>query len=234
VNDKLMEVFNAAYNRGFEARAVESTPKGRNSREPMANIRAAAVAEASDKSLPWVFVDLGFASKAKSCGLLVGEGEARALSFSQLQSEVTSICRAGDEPLNLLLEAPLSVAFAANGNPTGRSVEKRGGQTRYWYVGLGCSVLVAATYLLRSIYDLGLKREIRLVEGLVSFKPKAIASSQTADVVALREVVWRQNSLRGRIVAPEGLTLSGGDRIVSAFRVAAMDFGVPPVVEVVA
>jgi hypothetical protein len=70
------------------------------------------------------------------------------------------------------------------------------------------------------------------VEGLVSFKPKGIASSHTADAVALREVVWQENSSRGRIIAPEELALSEGDRVVSAFRVAGMDFGVPPIVVV--
>ena len=97
----------------------------------MANIRAATVAEASRSSGEWVFVDLGFSSQTKSCGLLVGEDKARALSFAQLQNEILSICAKGTAPLNILLEAPLSVAFGPNGNPTGRSVEKRNGQTRY-------------------------------------------------------------------------------------------------------
>jgi len=130
----------------------------------MANIHAATIAEGGRSSGEWVFIDLGFASQAKSCGLLVGEDEARALSFSQLQTEILSNCIQRKTPLNALLEAPLSVAFGPNGNPTGRSVEKRNGQTRYWYVGLGCSVLVAATYLLRSIHDLPFHREIRLFE----------------------------------------------------------------------
>lgn len=198
----------------------------------MPNIRAATVAEANHSSGEWVFVDLGFAREAKSCGLLVGEGEARALSFSQLQTEITSICGKGTAPLNVLLEAPLSVAFGPNGNPAGRSVERRNGQTRYWYVGLGCSVLVAATYLLRAMHDLSVNREIRLFEGLVSFKPKGVPSSHTQDVIALREVAWSHDASRGRIVPPEELASKQGDRVVSAFRVAGMDFGVPPVVVV--
>ncbi|MBY0269755.1 MAG: hypothetical protein K2X06_07815 [Burkholderiales bacterium] len=201
----------------------------------MANIRAATISEASRSSGEWVFVDLGFASEAKSCGLLVGdvnESEAKTLSFSQLKTEILSLCNTGTAPLNLLLEAPLSVAFGPNGNPVGRSVERRNGQTRYWYVGLGCSVLVAATYLLRSMHDLPVHREIRLFEGLVSFKPKGIPSSHTQDVIALREVVWSHDASRGRVVPPEELASKQGDRVVSAFQVAGMDFGVPPVVAV--
>ncbi len=199
----------------------------------MTNIRAATITEASRSSGEWVFVDLGFASQAKSCGLLVGEDdEARALSFSQLQTEILSICIQRTTPLNVLLEAPLSVAFSPNGNPTGRSVEKRNGQTRYWYVGLGCSVLVAATYLLRSMHDLPVHREIRLFEGLVSFKPKGVPSSHTQDVITLRKLVWSHDASQGRIVSPDELASKQGDRVVSAFRVAGMDFGVPPVVVV--
>ncbi|MEO8048483.1 MAG: hypothetical protein ABI684_14465 [Nitrospirota bacterium] len=196
----------------------------------MSTIRAATLAEITRASAEWVFVDLGFASEDKSCGLLVGDGEARALSFSQLQAEIASICNTSLAPLNLLLEAPLSVAFGANGNPTGRSVEKRNGQSRYWYVGLGCGVLVAATYLLRSIHDLSPRREIRLFEGLVSFKPRGIPSSHTSDVIALRNLAWSGNTSLGRFVGPEDLRANQGDRIVSAFHVAGMDFGVPPVV----
>lgn len=197
----------------------------------MSTIRAARVAEANRSSGEWVFIDLGFASKAKTCGLLINEGEACALSFSELQSRIASICSTSLAPLNLLLEAPLSVAFSSSGNPTGRSVESRDGQTRYWYLGLGCSVLVAATYFLRSIHELSPKREIRLFEGLVSFKPKGARSSHTQDVIALRALVWG-DALRGQIVPPEKLALDQGDRVVSAFRVAGMGFGVPPVVAI--
>lgn len=198
----------------------------------MASIRAATIAEASRSSGDWVFVDLGFASRARSCGLLVGGGEAQTLSFSELQNAILALCIKQSKPLNVLLEAPLSVAFGPNGNPIGRSVEKRNGQTRYWYVGLGCSVLVAATYLLRSINDLPVTREIRLFEGLVSFKQKSIPSSHTQDVTALREVIWTHDPSKGRIVSPEALVSNQGDRVFSAFRVANMDFGIPPVVAV--
>jgi hypothetical protein len=36
----------------------------------------------------------------------------------------------------------------------------------------------------------------------------------------------------GRIFAPEELVLNKGDRALSAFRVAGMDFGVPPVIAI--
>src|SRR5262249_31144130 len=123
-------------------------------------IRAAVQAEVTRSSVEWAFADLGFASKAKSCGLLVGDDEARVLTFSELRNELVNLAKSSTAPLNLLLEAPLSVSFGASGNPVGRSVEVRDGKSRYWYVGLGCGVLVAATYLLRAVYEARPTREI--------------------------------------------------------------------------
>ncbi len=198
----------------------------------MSHIRSGTVSESTRRSGQWAFVDMGFANGKRSCGIVVDDGEARALTFSALQAELAALCTDGSSPLNLLIEASLSVAFGAHGNPAGRSVEKRGGQSRYWYVGLGCSVLVAATYLLRSIVELPPSREIRLFEGLVSFKTKGLPSSHTDDVMALREVAWTLDGTKGRIVSPDALAMVPGDRVISAFRVAAMDFGVPPVIVV--
>jgi len=194
-------------------------------------IRAGLAAEAKRSSGEWVFVDLGFAQAAKSCGVLVNDGTPLEVSFSQLRTDMLELVASNGNPLNLLIEAPLSVAFNERGNPTGRRIERRGKQTRYWYVGLGCSVLVAATYLLRSIHDAQSKREIRLFEGFASFKPKGIRSSHRDDVLNLRRVIWDGDPTYGRIVAPWRLAASPDHRLQSAFVVAGMDFGVPPVVE---
>ena len=155
-------------------------------------IRAGTPAEANRYSGEWVFVDLGFAEKAKSCGLLLGDGKPEEISFSQLTARLLEVIAFAQQPLNLLIEAPLSVAFNEYGNPTGRIIERRESRTRYWYVGLGCSVLVAATYLLRSIHEANPRREIRLFEGLASFKPKGVRSSHSDDVLKLRKVVWNK------------------------------------------
>ena len=81
-------------------------------------IRAGLTTEASRTSGEWVFVDLGFAKAAKSCGLLVGDEKPKEVSFSQLKTEMLEIVAADGKPLNLLIEAPLSVAFNESGNPT--------------------------------------------------------------------------------------------------------------------
>jgi hypothetical protein len=122
------------------------------------------------------------------------------------------------------------VAFNAHGNPVGRSIEKRNNQSRYWYVGLGCSVLVSTTYLLRALLEAPRSREVRLFEGLASFKPQGQKSLHSNDVLKLRKLVWDQRPELGQIVAAEALAISRQDLVVSAFSVAGMDFGVPPVV----
>lgn len=144
--------------------------------------------------------------------------------------ELLEIVASDVSPLNLLIEAPLSVAFNAAGNPTGRSIERRNRQIRYWYLGLGCGVLVAATYLLRAIYDTRPDREIRLFEGLASFKPRGIRSSHSDDVCNLRKIIWEGASKLGCVIPPEKLAVSQEDDLLPAFLVAGMNFGVPPVV----
>lgn len=71
-----------------------------------------------------------FANSARSCGLLFSDGSPVEMLFGEA---VTEICRSislAEEPVNLLIEAPLSVAFDSRGNPKGRSIEKQsdGGQ----------------------------------------------------------------------------------------------------------
>lgn len=193
-------------------------------------IRAGDILEATKDSADWVFVDLGFSEKARSCGLLIGNEQPIEVTFSELRTRLLKIIAVADKPLNLLIEAPLSIAFNEHGNPTRRAIEKREGQTRYWYVGPGCCVLVAATHLLRAVYDAPPNREIRLFEGLASFKPKDVRSSHSDDVLQLRKVIWEGDSSAGVIVPAKELTVSPSHNLFSAFRVAGMDFGIPTVV----
>lgn len=193
-------------------------------------MRAGTVDEVKRESGEWVFVDLGFARRKASCGYLPGDGAAEAVTFATACERLVREASRVAGPLNLLLEAPLSVAFTKAGNPTGRTVEKRDGKTRYWHVGLGCVVLVAATYLIRAVASVGEKREIRLFEGFVSFKQRGIRSCHTDDVMGLRDVVWQPARFPGAITPPGKLALESSDVISSAFAVAGLDVGVPPVI----
>lgn len=191
-------------------------------------IRAGQLDEANKESGEWVFVDPGFAMDGrKSCGLLERShgDDPVTRTFCELRARLEDLAVEGERPLNLVIEAPLSVAFSALGNPAGRSFERRGKESRYWYVGLGCSVLTSATYLLRAITDAGPTREIRLFEGFVSFKAKG-KSDHCKDVHDLKQVVWGEK--KECIVAAKARDPL--HTIRSAFAVAGMDYQVPPVV----
>jgi hypothetical protein len=199
---------------------------------PFEMIRAGTTEEVHRDSGEWIFVDIGFAKAARSCGVLIGVGAPKLLTFGETRRELAELVGGSGEPINLLLEAPLSVAFTQRGNPTGRRVEKRGAQVRYWYVGLGTTVLLAAAYLLREMANANRKREVRLFEGFVSFKEKGVASSHAEDVIKLRAAVYAELDSAHRIFGPADLAMSPGDRIESAFTFAGMEFGIPPVIAV--
>jgi hypothetical protein len=204
-------------------------------------IRAGRVEEIHPDSGEWVYVDIGFSAKSESCGFLgPGSEVARCMQFGQLKKELRDLVKQGTKHLNLVIEAPLSVAFDAGGNPSGRKPEKldkskdQPGGNRYWYVPLGCGVLVPALYLLREITDARRTREIRLFEAFVSFKERGVKSDHAGDVEALRELVLMRGGpvdtpkFRGSVKRPEEL---GGEAssLDSAFKVAGLDYGVPPI-----
>jgi hypothetical protein len=178
----------------------------------------------------WVFVDIGFSREGKTAGLLISDGRPSRVTFSDLRAELICIARRDDRPLNLVVEAPLSVAFTASGNPAGRSMEKGEQGHRYWYAGLGCQVTTAATYLLRAVLDAQPARPVRLFEAFVTFKPKGTRSSHERDVEAMRSVVWRSATEPGDVVAPNALRGPNAERLQSAFAVSGFDLGVPPVI----
>jgi hypothetical protein len=98
------------------------------------------------------------------------------------------------------------------------------GKTRYWYVGLGCTVMIAALYLMKSITDSNPPKNLRLFEGFVSFKSKEKVSNHSEDVLLLRNAVKKPGL--EHIIAPQNLKMNETDNILSAFRVAGMDYGV--------
>jgi len=81
----------------------------------------------------WLILDIGFSNSRKSCGILLGDEEAKQLTFNEAVHEVIRI--ANRLPLlNLVIEAPLSVTFDKSGNPKGRSMV---GKIAYGMLALG-------------------------------------------------------------------------------------------------
>jgi hypothetical protein len=206
-------------------------------------IRAGTLDQLHQRGGDWVFVDLGFSRDNKTCGFLYlpeslplgsAKPDAVALTFGALTKNVAEMVRQDGPPLHLVLEAPLSAAFGADGNPMGRSVEKQANKTRYWYAGLGCSVLVASLYLLKAIVDACPVREIRLFEGLVSFKDGTKPSDHIADVQILRDVVWSGGTQGGSFCEPAPLDSHRKASVVATLGLLGLEISPPPIVQGIA
>jgi hypothetical protein len=192
-------------------------------------VRAGTVDELQNGAL--LVVDIGFAERARSSAWALDDADVQVGTFAQLVTAVVRIVEKAGPPLNLIIEAPLSVAFSAAGNPTPRKPEvAEKNKRRSWYCGPGASVLIAATYLMRAVADASLAREIRLFEGFVSFKPKGTRSDHAGDVRRLRSVARGRDDVRGEVLAIQRLRRTDDDQLQSALAVAGMDFGVPAVV----
>jgi hypothetical protein len=191
-------------------------------------IHAGSVAEIFWGDGNWIFLDIGFSSRNRTCGLLVGGENPRCLRFAEAEAQIKQAA-AKFITVNLVVEAPLSVCFNASGNPVGRSIEKEGGQARYWYIGPGCAVMVASMYLLRD-FAAAVTTPIRLFEGFVSYK-RSKPSSHGEDVIALREVVRDPVRFQHAMYEGNGLKNKSSDELFSAFRVLGLDCGVPAVIK---
>ncbi|MGA3264334.1 MAG: hypothetical protein ABSC47_09860 [Terracidiphilus sp.] len=179
----------------------------------------------------WIFLDIGFSSNGKTCGLAFADESPRDLQFGEARNAIVGHIRKQNGSINLVIEAPLSVCFDSNRNPKGRKIEKRGSKTRYWYTGLGCAVMTAATYLIRDIHEATKDLpniEVNLFEGFVSFKEGR--TDHKKDVSALRKKVKIAQQHLDSICDSEDLKLCESDEIFSAFRVAGLDCGVPTVI----
>ena len=137
------------------------------------------------------------------------------------------------QSLNLLIEAPLSIAFNKDRNPTRRSTDKEVGKNpRDWWNNAGSLTLLATGHLLRPVKDCGIQREVRLFEGFASFKSAGAISDHKADVLGLRCAAWDPS--QKFVTSPGNLRTPdwASDTPESAFKFAGMDFGIPPVVKI--
>jgi hypothetical protein len=195
------------------------------------SIKSGEVADINLNAGTWIILDIGFANDKKaSCGLLIDNADPIELTFANAVEKISSTIRESSQPVNLVIEAPLSVAFSKLGNPTGRAIEKRGSKTRYWYVGLGCAVMVSAQYLISNIVPVCNNRDVRLFEGFVSFKPSGSISNHSEDVQMLKNVIINPEQNEDKIIAPAALKQQPTDSLQSAFLVLGHDLGIPPVI----
>jgi hypothetical protein len=181
----------------------------------------------------WVFLDIGFSERSRSCGLLIGDERPARFRFGEAKLRIVEHIAAANSTTHLVVEAPLSVCFNKDGNPTGRRIEKEvfdgRTKTRYWHLGLGCGVMVAAMYLMRAIATASPKSPVRLFEGFVSYKDDP--TDHLADVMLLRDVVKEPDKFKECIVSADQLAVTSNDVILSAFEVCGWYYGVPAVIK---
>jgi hypothetical protein len=139
----------------------------------------------------WYALDIGFSSEQKSCGVYRTDADKPSrLPYGYVANDLVRFAT-GRERIGLIIEAPLSCSFNSNGNPCGRSFEKQGAKTRYWFTGLGCAVMSAALFLLHGLHQNHVEQEIVLFEGFVSFKGKRTRHEDDA-----RTLFQKRNTVR--------------------------------------
>ena len=201
-------------------------------------IIAGQVADINRDSGQWLIVDVGFSSTEPTSGVWNGTGEPHVVTFGDLVELATrEVRKASPQPLNLLLEAPLSVAFHQNGNPTRRCCDTYKGKHRDWYVNAGATTLIAACRLLWALHRCERQRDVRLFEGFASFKsaqdtPKTKAAREEKhkdDALDLKNAVWTRHN--AELFDPGKLRQHPTDCIESAFPFLDEDL-VPPVIRI--
>jgi len=179
----------------------------------------------------WAFLDIGFSNNRPSCGFVFADDPPKNLRYGEARRAIVDLILRHNSTMNLVIEAPLSVCFDADRNPKGRIMEKQGSRTRYWYNGLGCAVLTAATYLIRDIYEATTSLpnvNVHHFEGFVSFKEGG--TDHKKDACELRKRVREAPLNNGSIYDSDELRLCESDQICSALCVAGLDYGVPAVI----
>ena len=193
----------------------------------------------------WLIVDIGFRMEEASCGIWHGPETLDVVTFSKLKQLAIEKVEENDPPfLNLLLEAPLSVAIQTGdelgrrlgGDPARRVCDTYRGKHRDWWYNAGAATLLAAGFLLRELVGRQ-NREVRLFEGFASFKSDEVKRQRRADPLGphrldvrdlLRAVTVGDNA---RIFSPEELQEPEGQRVESPFPF--FDRGlVPPVIRI--
>ena len=201
-------------------------------------IKSGTVKDIHERKGEWLFIDLGYKEKGESTGVLHIMGRSGKVKICEVLTFGDAVRRTQEvaqqvvcPPLNLVIEAPLSVTFNRDNNPTGRACDVKGSQRRYWYIQPAPPLIFFAGYLLKELKEwvnFHGQCEVRLFEGFVSFKEQGSKSDHLEDVKALRDAVWDPKQCQ--IFVPERLKRRESDYCESAFGFMGMDFGIPPVI----
>jgi hypothetical protein len=182
----------------------------------------------------WIFLDTGFSgarnARGRTCGLVIGNSEGERANFAEATQRIVEHIAGTRSLVNLVIEAPLSVCFSAAGLPTGRSIERKEGEQRYWYTGPGCAVMVAAMYLIGAIREIPSPNTVRLFEAFISYKTRGTGSDHKREARLLRDAVRYPRKFPARIIPAKDLKERENDDLHSAFRIMGLDCDVPAVI----
>ena len=198
-------------------------------------IIAGRVEQINEHSGDWLIVDIGISPTTRSCGVWYGPGTLDAINFGKLVAlAIEKVEDRGRPPLNLLIEAPLSVALRPDNGAALRLCDTWKGKKRFWHFNAGATTLLAAQMFLRALYECQTRqRTVRLFEGHLSFKSGGNKGTQEHkdDAWALKEAVW--NEKKCQRFGPRKLIKEGSNlRVESPFPF----FGkclIPPVIRIV-
>lgn len=152
-------------------------------------------------ALPMLAVDMGFSGKSASCGYAfraAGDKLTRSQNktFADcLQAVADRIGRVGD--LLLIIEAPLSAAFDSKGNPQPRGTFESSPKPRWWSLGPGSAMSLAAMHFLKRLASLiSANRKCYLVEGYVvganSGHDADVADALIQSACSERKCIWQE------------------------------------------
>lgn len=122
------------------------------------------------RALPVMAVDLGFSGQARSCGVAATHdaqpARPAAQRFGECVSTVIDFAREHHEVV-LLVEAPLCASFDGRGNPAPRGAFERSPRARWWSLGAGAAMALAAQHFLSAIHHAVSGSTVHLAEGFV-------------------------------------------------------------------
>jgi hypothetical protein len=151
------------------------------------------------RGLPCIAVDLGFSGTSRSCGVASFDGNATRSpvkrTFSQCVERVAAHARRHEECV-LVIEAPLSACFNDRGNPCARGPFEAAPKPRWWSLGAGATMALAAQHFLRFLQLQMGEGTLHLVEGFVvgadSGADEAVASHLLSAFLGQHASTWHQ------------------------------------------
>jgi len=162
---------------------------------------------AAQRNLPVMAVDLGFSGATRSCGVAAThDGETArpaAQRFGECVSTVIHFAHDHRE-IVLVIEAPLCAAFDERGNPAPRGDFERSPRARWWSLGAGAAMALAAQHFLSTVHDAVPDGTVNLVEGFVVGADSGDHGQVAADLmlafVGLSDSAWYVPPAKSKLV----------------------------------